>query len=114
MADHRFHVIYLTGPPATGKSTLMAGLARVVSPLVTFSYSKELAEHVGRRDAAAYSQDDMRKHSAGLITPADVLAVDEALVALVRERRTSSHIIIDSHAVTKEEFGFRVTPFSRQ
>ena len=54
----------------------------------------------------------MRKHSAGVITAEDVTAVDEMLVQLVRDSRNSSHVVIDSHAVTKEKFGFRVTPFN--
>jgi adenylate kinase len=40
-------------------------------------------------------------------------ALDERLLAFVREKRSTNHIVIDSHAVTKETFGFRVTPFSR-
>jgi adenylate kinase len=33
-------------------------------------------------------------------------------VALVTEHRNSRAIVIDSHAVTKEEYGYRITPFS--
>jgi adenylate kinase len=112
MSDSPYQVVYLTGAPAAGKSTLMAAIGEAVSPLITFSYSKVLSEYVGRRDSVAYSQDDMRRHSAGVIGPDDVAAVDAALVDLVRDKRSSSHIIIDSHAVTKEKYGFRVTPFT--
>ena len=35
-----------------------------------------------------------------------------SLLKSIRHRRLSSHVIIDSHAVTKETYGFRVTPFS--
>lgn len=107
----KHHVVYLTGAPACGKSTLMSALAAAVSPLITFSYSKELAEFVSRRDSAVYLQDEMRRKSSAVIGPEDVDAVDASLVKLVIERRADSHIIIDSHAVTKEPYGFRVTPF---
>ena len=110
----RFHVIYLTGAPATGKSTLMAALQRCLAPMVAFSYSKELADLVSQRDAAAYSQKDMRSRSSGVISPGDVDTVDNALVKLVAERRESAHVVIDSHPVTKESYGFRVTPFASE
>lgn len=109
-----YQVIYLTGAPATGKSSLMEALRHELQPLIAFSYSKELAAYVGRRDAVTYTQDDMRRRSAGVITPEDVATVDRNLIELVRDRRASSHIVIDSHAVTKEKYGFRVTPFSQQ
>jgi adenylate kinase len=115
MADSEpFQVIYLTGAPATGKSTLMASLAGKLAPLVSFSYSKELADYVSRRDRTTYTQDDMRRHSASVITPEDVLAVDGKLIKLVADRRNSCHLVIDSHAVTKEAYGFRVTAFKAE
>jgi adenylate kinase len=111
-AGSGYHVVYLTGPPATGKSTLMEAIEQAVRPLIAFSYSKALAEYVSTRHAASFSQADMRRHSAAVIGPEDVAAVDASLVKLVNEQRSSSHIVIDSHAVTKESYGFRVTPFN--
>jgi len=34
------------------------------------------------------------------------------LLSFVAEARTRTHVVIDSHPVTKEAFGFRVTPYS--
>lgn len=107
-----FDVVYLTGPPAAGKSTLLESLKDAVEPLETFSYSKALAEHVSRRDEEDFSQDDMRRHSARLIRPEDVQAVDELLLDLAATTRKHSHLVIDTHAVTKESYGYRVTAFS--
>jgi adenylate kinase len=107
-----FHVVYLTGSPATGKSTLLKGLQQVVKPLLSISYSALLAGYLNERDQAAYSREDLRKHSAAVVTPEDIAAVDSILLESIRQNRNSTHIVIDSHAVTKEEFGFRVTPFS--
>ncbi|MGN6505269.1 MAG: AAA family ATPase [Tepidisphaeraceae bacterium] len=114
MGQDRFQVIYLTGAPATGKSTLLAALNSSLTPLHPFSYSKELADHISRRDQGALTQDDMRRYSAGVITPEDVDQVDNALIELVEVKRTSSHIVIDSHPVTKESYGFRVTAFKQE
>ncbi len=106
-----YEVIYLTGAPATGKSTLMSALDAHLAPLFKFSYSKELAAHISNRSLMGYSQDDMRRHSSSVITPRDVAAVDQQLIEIVGRKRDECHVIIDSHAVTKESFGFRVTPF---
>lgn len=107
-----YQVIYLTGPPATGKSTLVSYLETQVSSLLSFTYSKALAAHLSATPAGPMSQDDMRRKSARVIRPEDVEAVDRQLTQFVQENRMKAHIVIDSHAVTKEKFGFRVTPFS--
>lgn len=112
MADMDYSVVYLTGAPATGKSSLVAGLERRVEPLKVYSYSKLLADHLAERDRATVSQDEIRRQSAKMVTPEDVAAVDARLLTTVETERKSSHVIIDSHAVTKEAYGFRVTPFS--
>lgn len=107
-----YHVVYLTGAPATGKSTLTEFLASVIDPLHIFCYSKELLKHVNRhKNVDITSQDDIRRTSAKLITKDDVNAVDKQLIDFVQNERSRTHIIIDSHAVTKESYGYRVTPF---
>ena len=112
MLSEPYQVIYLTGPPATGKTTLVEMLEAKLQPLLSFTYSKVLAQHVSDRDAQVTSQDLLREKSAQIIRPEDIEAVDQRLLKFVRENRSQSHIIIDSHAVTKENFGYRVTPFS--
>jgi len=112
MSSKDFKVIYLTGSPATGKSTLVRNLAQKISPLEVYTYSKILADYVGRKRSSLFSEDDMRSLSSKVILPEDVAAVDLMLLDYVNQNRHRSHIIIDSHAVTKEEYGFRVTPFS--
>lgn len=107
-----FQVIYLTGPPATGKSTLLSHLEARITPLLYVKDSSVLAEHLSAGASGPLSQDDLRRESAGRIRPEDVNAVDGQLTRFVQENRTKTHIIIDSHAVTKERFGFRVTPFA--
>lgn len=105
-------VIYLTGSPASGKSTLCGHLENAVQNLRIYSYSKLLRDHVNRRSGAAVDEVEIRQHSANLITRADVEAVDQWLIGQVRLKRVGQHIIIDSHPVTKEDYGFRVTAFT--
>jgi adenylate kinase len=111
MQNPQYEVIYLTGPPASGKSTLVDSLKDVVQPIQAFVYSKVLAEHLSHKFSGEYSQDQMREMSAGVITPEDIKIVDAQLLEFVALNRCRSHVVIDSHAVTKEVYGFRVTPF---
>lgn len=113
MLEAAYDVIYLTGSPASGKSTLLRALAGSISPLIPFSYSAELAKHIESTTGAAISEVEIRTRSAKAVTPKDVAAVDQALLTMVAEKRDHSHIVIDSHAVTKESYGLRVTPFSK-
>ena len=106
-----FHVIYLTGAPATGKSTLVSWLMQSVQPLEGLSYSKLLSDYIAQQ-RSQLDLAQMRKLSALLITPEDIDAVDTQLIEYVRRRRQETHLIIDSHPVTKEAYGFRITAFS--
>lgn len=105
-------VIYLTGAPASGKSTLCEHLERTVLNLRVYSYSKLLLDYVNRQSSAAVDEVGIRRHSANMITRSDVEAVDQWLIEQVRLKRVAQHMIIDSHPVTKEDYGFRVTAFT--
>ncbi len=107
-------IIYLTGAPATGKSTLTENLRHQLPGAVVFTYSKELLDWVQRRTKLIATQDDLRRESAKMITPGDVQAVDSQLVELANSCRGQRTLVVDSHPVTIEEFGFRVTPFTKE
>ncbi len=104
-------VIYLTGAPAVGKSTLCAGLQKRAANLLVLSYSALLREHVRQRDGETIGAAEIREKSASVITRDDVMAVDAKLIDEVHAKRGMHDILIDSHPVTKESYGFRVTPF---
>jgi adenylate kinase len=106
-------VIYLTGAPATGKSTLSRNLAKQYPELLVFAYSEQLREHLaGKSGGPSVSESEIRQKSSLLVTPQDIDDLDQKLVDLVRETRVSRPVLIDSHPVTKEAYGFRVTGFS--
>lgn len=108
----KYEVIYITGPPATGKTTLIKKLSRAFPLIQIFVYSELLSEHISKRDRKQFSQKMLRQSSAKAVTPSDIQAVDDILMGEVRRARKSRHVLIDSHPVTKEHYGFRVTPFS--
>ncbi len=105
-------VIYLTGAPAAGKSSTTRLLLEQAPDLVIWEYGARLTEHCAARSADVTGQHELRARSAGLVTPEDVAEVDRALMAFVDENRPSRHVLIDSHPVTKESYGYRITPFS--
>jgi adenylate kinase len=110
----RHRVLYLTGPPAAGKSTLLRALERAVPHLLALSYSELLRDHLQTRTCQRLGEHDVRRLSAALITREDVDRVDEQLIARVERERTTRSIVIDSHPVTREAYGFRVTPFRQE
>lgn len=105
-------VIYLTGAPAAGKSSTTRELLRMMPELLIWEYGAKLTEHCAARDTSVQDQRQLRAKSAGIVTPADVAAVDSQLLSFVMEWRERRDVVIDSHPVTKEEWGFRITPFS--
>lgn len=105
-------VVYLTGAPASGKSSTTRLVGERVPGLLIWEYGARLTAHVMARSDDVASQHDLRARSAGIVTPDDVNEVDDALIAFVAEHRASQSVIIDSHPVTKEAYGYRITPFS--
>jgi adenylate kinase len=106
-----FDVVYLTGAPAAGKSSAARALKQRVQKLEVWEFGDRLTQHLTNR-IPSVSQEDLRRESGGLITPEDVAAVDRWLIQWAHDTRKISHVVIDSHPVTKERYGFRVTPYS--
>lgn len=107
-----YKTVYLTGAPAAGKTSACRALQDSISPLHIWEYGARLTEYLAARRGKAICQSELREHSSAVVSPDDVRAVDHALAGFVAEHRSSSHIIVDSHPVTKEAYGFRITPFS--
>src|SRR5580698_7304074 len=104
-------VTLLTGAPGTGKSTLRRSLEPCINGLQHFDYGELLLRCV-ERQGATLSYSELREQSSSVISPADVLATDEWVIAEIKRLRIVSDVIIDSHALTREEYGFRAIPFS--
>jgi adenylate kinase len=108
-----FKTIYLTGAPASGKTTTVELLKQSGRPIEVWSYGSRLQEYLAAKSVAV-EYADLRTQSSSIVRPADIEEVDRLLVSFVAERRDSMNIIIDSHPVTKEHYGFRVTAFSQE
>lgn len=106
-------IIYITGAPATGKSTLCRALAQADPAVVAFCYSERLRDHVNASVGADLDEIGIRRESSRVVTPRHVSEVDNLLRnEICNARGSDKHLVIDSHPVTKEHYGFRVTPFS--
>ena len=103
-------VILVTGPPASGKSTLANALVNLIKPLQRISAGQVLLEHK-RKTNPALTYEDLRVQSSDIISAEDIASLDSLLVAMSKKKRVETNILIDSHAVTKESYGFRITSF---
>jgi adenylate kinase len=106
--------VYLTGAPGSGKTTALDGIQSRLPEVACWKYSERLAEHLHRSAGGAIDHHKLRSKSAGIVTPTDIEAVDMALSEFVASSSGLRHVIIDSHPVTKEAYGFRCTPFSAE
>jgi adenylate kinase len=105
-------VILLTGAPGTGKSTLAGVIQRIIKPLQTVDYGQLLLERLKKRTGSRISYNQLRRQSSDVISHQDVQKLDAQLISEFGRLRKRTNLVIDSHAVTKERFGYRITPFS--
>ncbi|NEO17683.1 MAG: AAA family ATPase [Moorea sp. SIO3E8] len=103
----------MTGAPASGKSSTLRKLEEAKPSIFRFEYGAELTKFVQERNASILDQEELRARSADIIRPEDVDGLDEKLLDQVDELRGKRPIVIDSHPVTKEIYGFRITAFSQ-
>lgn len=106
-------VIYLTGAPAAGKSSTLRKLQEAEPSIFRFEYGAELTKFIQGRGTVVANQDELRARSAQVVRPEDVDALDNILLDQVDRLRGKRPVIIDSHPVTKETYGFRVTAFAQ-
>lgn len=107
-------VIYVTGAPAAGKSTTTAKLLEQLEAVDVWEYGARLTDHLRRKGVQVADQADLRSKSSRLAIADAIDELDGELLRFVAERRQSRHVLVDSHPVTREDYGFRITAFSHE
>ncbi|MFN8053513.1 MAG: ATP-binding protein [Acidimicrobiales bacterium] len=102
--------IYLTGVPGVGKTSIAAEIEERTHDVEVLRYSDLLMTYMADH-GDAISHRDLRQASGARITPEIVSAVDLILVERIDAARHRGSALIDSHAVTAEPYGLRVTPY---
>jgi adenylate kinase len=105
-------VILLTGAPGTGKSTLRNALTARIAGLEHFDYGQLLLLRK-QREGSEVSYDQLRERSSAIISASDVTATDDWVISEIGRLRETSHVLIDSHALTRETYGFRAITYSK-
>lgn len=111
-----YKTIYMTGAPAAGKSTLAASLSRTFENVEVFEYGARMSLWLSTKadTAGAVKQDELRSGTDRLVTRTDICRINTEMDAWIHERSSLSHLIIDSHQVTIEEFGLIYEPFTNE
>lgn len=106
-------VIYVTGAPGAGKSTLVSALTEMFANVEVFSYGAQMVEHLRRHGRIApKDQCELRRGTDAFVTIDDIRSVDREMVNWVAENRDGHLLLIDTHQVTLEASGFRIVPFA--
>jgi adenylate kinase len=110
-----YKVIYLTGAPCAGKTSLANGLAKRLTEIDVFNYGKAMVRRLQSRKGSSTEVDlqHLRKDTYALVTADDVRAVDDELVTWISQYRRRKHLIIDTHQVALGSDGLCSLSFSR-
>lgn len=105
-------IIYVTGAPGTGKSTLIKALQTRFSNAEVFSYGAHMARHLqARYGSSAPDALSLRGGTDQHVTIEDIRSVDQTMVSWTVERQAGRLLLIDTHQVTLETTGLRFIPF---
>lgn len=104
-------LVLLTGVPGCGKTSLARALVDQHPDVVdAVSFGRLVFDSVRRRTGFQCTYDEFRSTSATMVTAGDVAEATIRLIARVNETEAKKVVILDSHAVARERFGYRCTP----
>jgi adenylate kinase len=94
-------VVYLTGAPSSGKTSLATALAAHLSEIKVFNYGKAMLRHLQDREQLAPQIDLelLRRDTYRQVSVGDVRAINRELATWIEKNRDSGHLIIDTHQV---------------
>jgi adenylate kinase len=105
--DGKFVVV--TGVPGVGKSTITRSIVTKIDPAVRIGFG-ELIFEVKQQQEIMVDYEQLRASPNKSIPINYVDRAAELLLEKVTLLRQTTNILLDSHAVVKDYFGFRVAP----
>lgn len=102
-------LILVTGAPGVGKSTITRKIENHVKPLVRIGFG-ELIYEVKKQLGSTDSYEHLRTAPNKSIPINHVSLAEELLLNRVTQLRHATNILLDSHAVVGDYFGFRIVP----
>lgn len=104
--------VLLTGAPGVGKTTVSEGLSRQDPDVFrVLRFGRYVYEAALSRLGKNIDYRDFRSSSAELVTTQDIYQATERAEEVVKDNAKASKItIVDSHAVSKEHYGWRAVP----
>lgn len=103
-------LILLTGVPGSGKTTASSFLMDKVSNLLVLRYG-ELLYKLKKPKYPNMTYEKFKNLSAAIITKSDIDKVDSYISSIIKKKRSRYNIIVESHSTTKEDYGFRISPY---
>lgn len=104
--------VLITGAPGCGKTTLLSRMSEKYTPLETVDFGKLLLDLKKAQGHETLTYEQMRTDSSVIITSDDVQQLDEILIRDMPSMLLKNNVLIDSHAVTSETYGARITSYS--
>lgn len=101
----------INGIPASGKTTAVNYLEKNFSQIYVLRFGSLIFQYK-KKKFPQLKYEDLRKKSSSLIGFDDIKTIDNIVIEVTKKHRSSSHVLIESHGVTREDFGFRVTPYT--
>lgn len=104
-------VVLVTGLPGSGKTTFLQELTMLFDPTTQLGFGTLIHDATKSTDPDI-TYDQLRTSPTRVAGPTYIDEARQALLQTVGLARASTNIFIDSHAVTADDYGFRVTPDS--
>lgn len=106
-------LLYLTGAPATGKSTITNAISQIEPSIQIIRYSDEIKNFYAESKRGQFTTSQLRTESSKIISHSDISNIDRYILEKI-QTSAANYIVLESHAITVESYGFRATPFSVQ
>lgn len=106
-------LLYLTGAPASGKSTITNAISQIEPSIQIIRYSDEIKNFYTESKRGQFTTQQLRVESSKIISYSDISNIDQYILKKI-QTSAADYIVLESHAITSESYGFRATPFSVQ